>query len=77
LDGLLSKMIEEKGVRIYRNEEVHYHQIDGIAFQPGAPYVCGIDNKSSKWKYFDTVTIRISIIIIVRMKMMIYWIWVC
>jgi len=57
LDGMLSKMIEKKGVWSYHNGEVRYHQTDGIAFQPGALYVCGIDNKLLKWKYFDTVTI--------------------
>jgi len=61
LDGLLSKVIEEKGVRSYRNGEVHYHQTDGIVFQPDAPYVCGTDKKLLKWKYLDTVTIDVEI----------------
>jgi len=62
LDGLLSKVIEEKSVRSYRNGDAHYHLTDGIIFQPDSPYVCGTDKKLLKWKYLDTVTIDVEIL---------------
>lgn len=61
LDGLLSKVVEEKGVRSYRNGDLHYHLTDGIIFQPDSPYACGTDKKLLKWKYLDTVTIDVEI----------------
>ncbi len=53
LDELLSHVVEEKGMRSYRNGEVHNHLTDGIIFQPNAPYVCGTDHNLLKWKYLD------------------------
>eukprot|EP00554_Chaetoceros_debilis_P016742 CAMPEP_0194121528 /NCGR_PEP_ID=MMETSP0150-20130528/47384_1 /TAXON_ID=122233 /ORGANISM="Chaetoceros debilis, Strain MM31A-1" /LENGTH=789 /DNA_ID=CAMNT_0038813999 /DNA_START=192 /DNA_END=2557 /DNA_ORIENTATION=- len=61
LDELLSHVVEEKGMRSYRNGEVHNHLTDGIIFQPNAPYVCGTDHSLLKWKYLDTVTIDVQI----------------
>lgn len=61
LDNLLSNVVEEKGLRSYRNGDVHNHLTDGIIFQPNLPYVCGTDLNLLKWKYLDTVTIDVQI----------------
>lgn len=62
LDNLLSKVIEERGLRSYRNGETHNHLTDGIIFQPNLPYACGTDVNLLKWKYLDTVTIDVEIL---------------
>lgn len=62
LDQLLSYVVEERGMRIYRYGETHHHLTDGIIFQPNAPYVCGTDVNLLKWKYLDTVTIDVEIL---------------
>lgn len=62
LAELLSKVVEEKGARSYRNLPVHNHLSDGIVFQPNQPYVCGTDTNLLKWKYLDTVTIDVEIL---------------
>lgn len=62
LDDLLSHVREERGVRTYRNGEVHNHMTDGIIFQPNLPYVCGTDVHLLKWKYLDTVTIDVELL---------------
>jgi len=62
LDDLLSHVVEEKGLRSYRNGIVHNHLTDGIIFQPNLPYMCGTDVNLLKWKYLDTVTIDVEII---------------
>jgi hypothetical protein len=61
LDNLLSHVVEEKGLRTYKNGELHNHLTDGIIFQPNLPYVCGTDVHLCKWKYLDTVTIDVQI----------------
>lgn len=61
LDDLLAKVIEDKGLRAYRQGETHYHLTDGIIFQPNLPYVCGTDVNLLKWKYLDTVTIDVEL----------------
>jgi len=61
LDDLLFHVREERGVRTYRNGELHNHMTDGIIFQPNLPYVCGTDVNLLKWKYLDTVTIDVEI----------------
>lgn len=60
LDELLSHVVEEKGLRSYKNG-IHDHLTDGIIFQPNLPYVCGTDVHLLKWKYLDTVTIDVQI----------------
>jgi hypothetical protein len=60
LDSLLSHVVEEKGLRSYKNG-IHDHLTDGIIFQPNLPYVCGTDVHLLKWKYLDTVTIDVQI----------------
>ena len=62
LDNLLSHVVEERGVRVYRSGDVHNHLTDGIIFQPNLPYVCGTDVNLLKWKYLDTVTIDVEIL---------------
>lgn len=62
LDQLLSYVVEERGMRIYRYGETHHHLTDGIIFQPNAPYICGTDVNLLKWKYLDTVTIDVEIL---------------
>jgi len=62
LDELLCHVREERGVRTYRNGEIHNHMTDGIIFQPNLPYVCGTDVQLLKWKYLDTVTIDVEIL---------------
>jgi len=62
VDELLSKVSEERGMRCYRNGELHNHLTDGIIFQPNRPYVCGTDVKLLKWKYLDTVTIDVELL---------------
>jgi mRNA guanylyltransferase len=62
LEELFSHVIEEKGLRSYRNGEVHNHLTDGIIFQPNLPYVCGTDVNLLKWKYLDTVTIDVELL---------------
>lgn len=61
LDNLLSHVVEEKGLRTYKNGDLHNHLTDGIIFQPNLPYVCGTDVHLCKWKYLDTVTIDVQI----------------
>lgn len=61
LDNLLSHVVEEKGLRTYKNGDLHNHLTDGIIFQPNLPYVCGTDTNLLKWKYLDTVTIDVQI----------------
>ena len=61
LDGLLSRVTEDRGGRTYRNGPSHHHLTDGIVFQPNTPYVCGTDTRLLKWKYLDTVTIDVEI----------------
>jgi hypothetical protein len=61
LVDLLSNVVEEKGLRSYRNGAVHNHLTDGIIFQPNLPYVCGTDVNLLKWKYLDTVTIDVEL----------------
>lgn len=58
---LLSRVIEERDMRIYNNGMAHNHLTDGIIFQPNEPYVCGTDEKLLKWKYLDTVTIDVEL----------------
>ncbi len=60
LDSLISNVVEEKGLRSYKNG-IHDHLTDGIIFQPNLPYVCGTDIHLLKWKYLDTVTIDVQI----------------
>jgi len=60
---LLSHVVEEKGFRSYRRLPVHNHLTDGIIFQPNLPYRCGTDMNLLKWKYLDTVTIDVQILI--------------
>ena len=62
LDQLLSYVVEERGMRIYRYGETHHHLTDGIIFQPNSPYICGTDVNLLKWKYLDTVTIDVEIL---------------
>jgi hypothetical protein len=62
LDDLLQHVREEKGIRCYRNGDLHHHKTDGIIFQPNLPYVCGTDMQLLKWKYLDTVTIDVEIL---------------
>lgn len=59
-DRLMSHVVEEKGLRSYKNG-IHDHLTDGIIFQPNLPYVCGTDVHLLKWKYLDTVTIDVQI----------------
>jgi mRNA capping enzyme, catalytic domain/mRNA capping enzyme, beta chain/mRNA capping enzyme, C-terminal domain len=61
LDELLSHVVEEHGMRCYRNGDLHNHLTDGIIFQPNRPYVCGTDKNLLKWKYLDTVTIDVEL----------------
>lgn len=61
LDELLSHVVEEKGMRTYKNGTLHNHLTDGIIFQPNLPYACGTDTNLLKWKYLDTVTIDVQI----------------
>ena len=61
LDELLSHVVEEKGLRTYKNGDLHNHLTDGIIFQPNLPYACGTDTNLLKWKYLDTVTIDVQI----------------
>lgn len=61
LDTLLSKVVEEGGMRCYRDGDLHNHLTDGIIFQPNRPYVCGTDVNLLKWKYLDTVTIDVEL----------------
>mmetsp|Transcript_26426 Transcript_26426/g.62063 ORF Transcript_26426/g.62063 Transcript_26426/m.62063 type:complete len:788 (-) Transcript_26426:65-2428(-) len=60
---LLSHVVEEKGFRSYRRLPVHNHLTDGIIFQPNLPYSCGTDVNLLKWKYLDTVTIDVQILL--------------
>merc|ERR1719491_2518298 len=65
LDGLLSKVIEEKGVRSYRNGEVHYHQTDGIVFQPDAdeiddPFSTALDKQILDTDICERLQVRIK-----------------
>ena len=62
LDDLFSHVVEERGMRCYRNGDLHNHLTDGIIFQPNRPYVCGTDRSLLKWKYLDTVTIDVEIL---------------
>lgn len=62
VDNLLQHVSEERGMRCYRNGDLHNHLTDGIIFQPNRPYVCGTDVKLLKWKYLDTVTIDIELL---------------
>ena len=62
LPDLISHVVEEKGLRSYRNGPVHNHLTDGIIFQPNLPYVCGTDVHLLKWKYLDTVTIDVELL---------------
>lgn len=62
LDELLSYVVEERGMRCYRNGDLHNHLTDGIIFQPNRPYVCGTDRQLLKWKYLDTVTIDVEML---------------
>jgi mRNA guanylyltransferase len=62
LDDLLSHVVEEQGMRCYRNGDLHNHLTDGIIFQPNRPYVCGTDVNLLKWKYLDTVTIDVELL---------------
>ncbi|KAG7342838.1 mRNA capping enzyme [Nitzschia inconspicua] len=60
---LLGHVVEEKGFRSYRNLPAHNHLTDGIIFQPNLPYVCGTDTNLLKWKYLDTVTIDVELLV--------------
>jgi mRNA guanylyltransferase len=62
VDDLLSHVVEERGMRCYRNGDLHNHLTDGIIFQPNLPYVCGTDVNLLKWKYLDTVTIDVELL---------------
>jgi len=62
LDELLSHVVEERGMRCYRNGDLHNHLTDGIIFQPNLPYVLGTDTHLLKWKYLDTVTIDVEML---------------
>jgi hypothetical protein len=62
LDELLSHVVEERGMRIYRNGDLHNHLTDGIIFQPNRPYVMGTDVALFKWKYLDTMTIDLELL---------------
>ncbi|KAL7569199.1 hypothetical protein ACA910_016759 [Epithemia clementina (nom. ined.)] len=59
---LLSNVNEERGMRCYRQGEIHNHLTDGIIFQPNRPYVCGTDVHLLKWKYLDTATIDVQLL---------------
>lgn len=54
VDRLIGKVVEERGMRCYRDGPLHNHLTDGIIFQPNLPYVCGTDHNLLKWKYLDT-----------------------
>lgn len=60
--SLLGHVVEEKGLRSYRNPPLHNHLTDGIIFQPNLPYACGTDVNLLKWKYLDTVTIDVELL---------------
>ena len=60
-EKLLSNVSVEKGLRSYKNGDIHFHLTDGIIFQPNLPYSCGTDVNLLKWKYLDTVTIDVRI----------------
>ena len=60
LDELLTHVHEERGMRCYRNGDLHNHLTDGVIFQPNLPYVLGTDVNLLKWKYLDTVTIDVE-----------------
>jgi mRNA-capping enzyme len=62
LDELFSHVVEEQGMRCYRNGDLHNHLTDGIIFQPNSPYACGTDVNLLKWKYLDTVTIDVEML---------------
>lgn len=62
LAELISNVVEEKGMRSYRNGDLYDHLTDGIIFQPNLPYVCGTDVNLLKWKYLDTVTIDVELL---------------
>lgn len=62
LDSLLQHVVEERGLRTYRNGDLYNHLTDGIIFQPNLPYVCGTDVNLLKWKYIDTVTIDVELL---------------
>lgn len=62
IQNLLSHVVEERGIRTYRNGDTHNHMTDGIIFQPNLPYTCGTDHHLLKWKYLDTVTIDVEIL---------------
>mmetsp|Transcript_4851 Transcript_4851/g.11580 ORF Transcript_4851/g.11580 Transcript_4851/m.11580 type:complete len:770 (-) Transcript_4851:419-2728(-) len=63
ISTLLNNVVEEKGFRSYRQLPVHNHLTDGIIFQPNLPYTCGTDVNLLKWKYLDTVTIDVQILL--------------
>lgn len=62
VDDLLAHVVEERGMRCYRNGDLHNHLTDGIIFQPNRPYSCGTDRHLLKWKYLDTVTIDVELL---------------
>jgi len=62
LDNLIGYVVEEQGLRQYRNGNSHHHLTDGIIFQPNLPYVMGTDHNLLKWKYLDTVTIDVELL---------------
>jgi mRNA capping enzyme, catalytic domain/mRNA capping enzyme, beta chain/mRNA capping enzyme, C-terminal domain len=62
VDELLSYVVEERGMRCYKNGDLHHHLTDGIIFQPNLPYTCGTDIQLLKWKYLDTVTIDVELL---------------
>lgn len=61
LDGLLTHVVEERGMRSYVNGDFHNHFTDGIIFQPNQPYKIATDVHLLKWKYLDTVTIDVQL----------------
>jgi len=49
LDGLLTHVVEERGMRSYVNGDFHNHFTDGIIFQPNQPYKIATDVHLLKW----------------------------
>jgi hypothetical protein len=64
LDELLSQhVVEERGMQTYRSGTVHNHLTDGIIFQPYLPNICVVNFNLLKWKYLDTVTIDVELLL--------------
>ncbi len=62
VDDLLSRVVSSAGSRTYIHKKNH-HLTDGVIFQPDTPYVMGTDHALLKWKYLDTATIDVEVMI--------------